>query len=95
MTPSAASAASASPNRRSSTRERTSVTTHGTSPSQLDNLPLLLAVPRAATILGISRASAYRLAASGELPVRHLGGRIYIVTKLLRQLVDGTDEAAA
>jgi hypothetical protein len=71
------------------------VTTDRTPPSQLDNLPLLLAVPRAATILGISRASAYRLAASGELPVRHLGGRIYIVTKLLRQLVEGDDEAAA
>jgi len=71
------------------------VTTHGTPPSQLDNLPLLLAVPRAAKILGISRASAYRLAASGELPVRHLGGRVYVVTKLLRQLVDGEDEAAA
>jgi hypothetical protein len=95
MTPSAASAASASPNRASHTPERTPVTTHGTPPSQLDNLPLLLAVPRAAKILGISRASAYRLAASGELPVRHLGGRIYIVTKLLQQFVDGTDEAAA
>ena len=95
MTPSAASAASASPNRRSRTPERTTVTTHGTPPSQLDNLPLLLAVPRAAKILGISRASAYRLAASGELPVRHLGGRVYVVTKLLRQLVDGEDEAAA
>jgi hypothetical protein len=95
MTPSAASAASASPNRRSHTPERTTVTTDGTPPSQLDNLPLLLAVPRAATLLGISRASAYRLAASGELPVRHLGGRIYVVTKLLRQLVEGYDEAAA
>lgn len=52
-----------------------------------DELPLLRAVPRAATILGISRAAAYRLAASGELPVRRLGGRVYVVTSELRQLV--------
>lgn len=52
-----------------------------------DGLPLLLAVPRAAAILGISRAAAYRLAASGELPVRRLGGRVYIVTAELQQLV--------
>lgn len=52
-----------------------------------DKLPLLLAVPHAAEILGISRAAAYRLAASGELPVRRLGGRVYVVTSELRQLV--------
>lgn len=52
-----------------------------------DHLPLLLAVPRAASILGISRAAAYRLAASGELPVRRLGGRVYIVTSELRELI--------
>jgi hypothetical protein len=63
--------------------------------SPFDGLPLLIAVPRAATILGLSRASAYRLAAAGELPVRHLGGRVYVVTKLLRQLVDGDDLEAA
>jgi hypothetical protein len=43
------------------------------------------------------RASAYRLAAAAdELPVRHLGGRVYIVTKLLRELIEGdSDEVAA
>ncbi|HZN83158.1 MAG TPA: helix-turn-helix domain-containing protein [Mycobacterium sp.] len=51
-----------------------------------NELPLLLAVPRAAQLLGISRASAYRLAASGELPVRRLGGRVYVVTAGLREL---------
>jgi excisionase family DNA binding protein len=51
-----------------------------------NNLPLLLAVPHAAKLLGISRAAAYRLAASGELPVRRLGGRIYVVTAGLREL---------
>lgn len=52
-----------------------------------DGLPLLLAVPRAAAILGISRAAAYRLAASGELPVRRLGGRVYIITAELQHLI--------
>ncbi|QQW37226.1 helix-turn-helix domain-containing protein [Mycobacterium marinum] len=51
------------------------------------DLPLLLAVPRAAQLLGISRAAAYRLVASGELPVLRLGGRIYVVTDGLRELV--------
>lgn len=49
-------------------------------------LPLLLPVPRAAELLGISRQSAYRLAAAGELPVRRLGGRLYVVTAGLRKL---------
>ena len=52
-----------------------------------DALPLLIPVPQAAKLLGISRASAYRLAAAGELPSRRLGGRIYIVTSELRQFV--------
>ncbi len=53
----------------------------------LNDLPLLLAVPRTAALLGISRAAAYRLVASGELPVRRLGGRVYVVTAGLRELV--------
>jgi Helix-turn-helix domain len=52
-----------------------------------DDLPLLLAVPRAAQLLGNSRAAAYRLVASGELPVRRLGGRVYVVIAGLRELV--------
>jgi excisionase family DNA binding protein len=52
-----------------------------------NDLPLLLAVPRAAALLGISRAAAYRLVASGELPVRRLGGRVYVVTAGLQELV--------
>jgi predicted DNA-binding transcriptional regulator AlpA len=55
--------------------------------SVFNELPLLLAVPRAATLLGISGAAAYRLVASGELPVRRLGGRVYVVTAGLRELV--------
>jgi len=52
----------------------------------LNELPILLAAPRAAQLPGISRAAAYRLAASGELPIRRLGGRVYVVTAGLRQL---------
>ena len=52
-----------------------------------NDLPLLLAVPRAAQLLGISRPAAYRLVASGELPVRRLGGRVYVVTAGLRELL--------
>jgi excisionase family DNA binding protein len=52
-----------------------------------NELPLLLTVPRAAQLLGITRAANYRLVASGELPARRLGGRVYIVTAGLRDLV--------
>ncbi|BCI52221.1 hypothetical protein NIIDNTM18_14990 [Mycolicibacterium litorale] len=48
--------------------------------------PLLLSVPHAAQLLGISRAAAYRLVNSGELPVRRLGGRVYVVTARLRDI---------
>jgi predicted DNA-binding transcriptional regulator AlpA len=50
-------------------------------------LPALLPIPRAAALLGISRASAYRYAASGELPVRRLGGRVYVITARLLVMV--------
>ena len=49
----------------------------------LAELPALLSAPCAAAILGLSRASAYRFAAAGELPCRRLGGRLFIVTSLL------------
>ncbi len=54
-----------------------------------ERLPALLTIPRAATLLGISRASAYRYAAAGELPIRRLGGRVYVVTAQLLAMVDG------
>jgi excisionase family DNA binding protein len=53
-----------------------------------EGLPLLVAVPVAAKLLGLSRSTAYRLALSGELPVRRLGGRVYVVTARLRELVE-------
>jgi predicted DNA-binding transcriptional regulator AlpA len=53
----------------------------------IEELPALLTIPRAAALLGISRASAYRYAASGDLPVRRLGGRVYVVTARLLAMV--------
>jgi excisionase family DNA binding protein len=57
-------------------------------PSSLDNLPILIPVPTAARLLGISRSAAYRCTASGELPSTHLGGRVYVVTSRLRELLE-------
>lgn len=59
----------------------------------VEQLPALLTVPRAAELLGISRASAYRYAAAGELPVRRLGGRVYVVTSRLLALIGETAAA--
>jgi excisionase family DNA binding protein len=51
-----------------------------------DSLPLLVSVPEAAKILGVSRSAGYRLTHTGELLSRRLGGRIYVVTQSLREL---------
>ncbi|MFI7588347.1 helix-turn-helix domain-containing protein [Spongisporangium articulatum] len=60
-----------------------------TSPARdLEGLPLLVSVPRAAQLLGISRAAAYRLAASGELPSKRLGGRVYVKSAALLDMGD-------
>ena len=56
--------------------------------TDFDELPVLIAVPRAAELLGISRASAYRYAEAGELPVKRLGGRIFVVRDRLRDLLE-------
>ena len=54
----------------------------------LDELPLLIPVPRAAELLGVSRASAYRYALEGILPTTRLGGRVFIHRDRLRALLD-------
>ena len=54
---------------------------------ELDGLPMLIPVPLAAELLGISRSAAYRCAASGDLPSTHLGGRVYVVTSRLQELL--------
>lgn len=59
--------------------------------------PALMKVEEAAKLLGISRASAYRHAASGELPgVKRLGRRVYVVrARLIQYLESDTPEANA
>jgi excisionase family DNA binding protein len=64
------------------------------SPTTSD-LPALLTIPHAARILGLSRATAYRYAAAGELPVRRFGRSVYVVTAKLHDLIEGTEERAA
>jgi hypothetical protein len=61
-----------------------------------DDLPPLIPVPMAGEILGFTRATAYRYAATGGLPVRRFGGRrLYVVKAKLRELMEHGDEAAA
>jgi len=57
-------------------------------------LPLLIAVPEAAKLLGISRAAAYRFASAGELPTKRLGRRVYVVSAKLREFIEIDGEAA-
>ncbi len=57
-------------------------------PSPFTDLPALVAVPVAAKLLGLSRSTAYRLASADELPVRRLGGRVYVVTARLREFLE-------
>lgn len=63
--------------------------------NKTDDLPALISVPQAAKLLGLKRASAYRYAANGELPVKRLGGRVFIITAEIRPLIDGREGKAA
>ena len=56
-------------------------------------LPLLISVPRAAKLIGISRAAAYRFASAGQLPTKRLGHRINVVTAKLREFIMTEGEA--
>ena len=58
------------------------------------DLPLLIPVPRAAQLLGISRAAAYRFASSGDLPTKRLGRRVYVVAAKLRDFIESEVTAA-
>jgi excisionase family DNA binding protein len=60
----------------------------------LAGLPLLIPVPEAAKLIGISRAAAYRFASAGELPTKKLGRRVYVVSAKLRQFIEMDGEAA-
>ena len=57
-------------------------------------LPLLIPVPEAAKLIGISRAAAYRFASAGDLPTKRLGRRVYVVSAKLREFIETEDEAA-
>jgi predicted DNA-binding transcriptional regulator AlpA len=60
----------------------------------LAGLPLLIPVPQAAKLIGISRAAAYRFASAGDLPAKRLGRCVYIVSAKLRKFIETEDEAA-
>jgi len=78
------------------TASTTDSTAHLPDPTALlRSMPPLIGVTRAASLLGISRSAAYRYAAAGHLPTRRLGGRVYVVTALLAELITSADEVAA
>ena len=60
----------------------------------LAGLPLLIPVPAAAKLIGISRAAAYRFASTGDLPTKRLGRRVYVISSKLREFIDTDNEAA-
>lgn len=57
-------------------------------------MPKTLKVSEAARLLGISRATAYNLARSGQLPgARRLGGRIVVLREILEKFLAGDVQA--
>jgi excisionase family DNA binding protein len=56
-----------------------------------DDLPIVLSVPRAARLLGISKDLAYELVAADKLPAIHLGRRIVVPTRRLIEFIEGKD----
>jgi len=59
----------------------------------LDELPPTISVERAGQILGISRRSAYRAAARGDLPTFKVGRRLLVPTLRLLDLLGVPDAA--
>jgi excisionase family DNA binding protein len=57
--------------------------------SRTSPLPLVLSVPQAASLLGISKDLAYDLTARGELPSLRFGRRVVVPTKPLLALLNG------
>jgi excisionase family DNA binding protein len=60
--------------------------------------PLVLSVPEAASVLGISKALGYELAARGDIPTLRLGRRLVVprarLLALLGEHVGTTDDSA-
>jgi excisionase family DNA binding protein len=57
----------------------------------LDDLPPTLSVEKAGEIIGISRRSAYRAAARGELPTFKVGRRLLVPTLRLLDMLGARD----
>jgi excisionase family DNA binding protein len=55
-------------------------------PQRMD-LPGLLKVEQASTLMGISRSAAYRAVAAGDLPSIRFGCRLYVPTARLLELL--------
>ena len=51
------------------------------------DLPPLLGVEHACQLLGVSRSTGYRAAASGDLPTLRWGHRLYVPTARLLELL--------
>ena len=52
------------------------------------DVPLLMTVPEAARVLGITRSAAYRCVALGELESTRLAGRLYVLTSSIAAITD-------
>jgi excisionase family DNA binding protein len=59
---------------------------------KLDDLPPTLTIEQAGQLLGISRRSAYRAAATGQIPTLRLGRRLLVPTPRLLQLLGSVPE---
>jgi excisionase family DNA binding protein len=60
--------------------------------TSLHDLPATITVTEAADILGISRRSAYRAAAAGQIPVIKIGRRLLVPTARLLTLLGQTPD---
>ena len=54
----------------------------------MEDLRLVVSVPEAARMLGISRTLGYELAARGTLPVLRLGRRLVVSRRRLEEFVE-------
>jgi len=54
---------------------------------ELTELPPTLSIERTAKLLGLSRSSAYRAAASGQLPTLAFGRRLFVPTVRLLEML--------
>ena len=61
---------------------------------ELTELPPTLSIERAAKLLGLSRSSAYRAAANGQLPTLAFGRRLVVPTFRLMQMLGIPEEAS-